>query len=123
VIDGKPYIAAPGGFEPAAVPDPHVLMLSNYDEYLGSYSDYSPIYADSLPKTRTIADILGAHIVIRDGLVVGGWRRSLQSDRAVATVTLVVPLTAVEEDALAEEAERWARFIGLPLDLRVTVAR
>jgi hypothetical protein len=120
VIDGKPYVAARGGFEPAVLPDPHVLMLSNYDEYLGSYTDYSPVFDDSLPKTRTIADVLGAHIVLRDGLVVGGWRRRLQADRAIATVTLVMPLTTAERDALAEEAQRWARFVGLPLDLEIT---
>jgi Winged helix DNA-binding domain len=122
VIDGKTYVAGRGGFEPAVVPEPHVLMLSNYDEYLGSYTDYSPIFADSLPKTRTVADVLGVHIVVRDGLVVGGWRRSLRPDRAIATVTLIVPLTTTELDALAVEAERWARFIGLPPGLRVTSA-
>ncbi len=92
-------------------------MLSNYDEYLGSYTDYAPVFAESLPKTRTIADVLGGHIVVRDGLVVGGWRRGLRPDRAVATVTLLVPFTSAEQDALAEEARRWARFIGLPLEL------
>lgn len=119
IVDGKRYVAGRGRFQPADVPDPHVLLLSNYDEYLGSYTDYGPVYAESLPKTRSIADVLGGHIVVRDGLVVGGWRRQLRPDRARATVTLLMPFTATELDALAEEADRWARFMGLPLELQV----
>ena len=121
-IDGKPYVAAAEGFEPATVPEPHILLLSNYDEYLGSYTDYSPIFDESLPKERTIADVLGAHIVVRDGLVVGGWRRSLRGDRAIASVTLLKALSPPERVALEAEAERWARFLGLACELRVTTA-
>jgi Winged helix DNA-binding domain len=119
-VDGKRYVAARGGFRPADVPEPHVLLLSNYDEYLGSYTDYDPIFDESLPKARTIGDVLGVHIVVRDGLVVGGWRRSLSGDRARAAVTLLIPLTPPERSALEVEAERWARFLGLACELRVT---
>jgi hypothetical protein len=118
-IDGKAYIAAAGGFEPATVPDPHVLLLSNYDEYLGSYRDREPIFDASLPKARTIADILGAHIVVRDGLVVGGWRRSLTRDRAIATVTLLMELSLAELAELEDEVERWGRFLGRSGELRL----
>jgi hypothetical protein len=119
-IDGKRYVAAAGGFAARDVPEPQVLLLSNYDEYLGSYTDYGPIFDASLPKGRTIADVLGGHIVVRDGLVVGGWRRSLTRDRATARVTLLMPLTGPEREALEAEAERWARFLGLTCDVKVT---
>jgi winged helix DNA-binding protein len=119
-IDGKPYVAGSGGFEPARLPEPHVLLLSNYDEYLGSYTDYSPIFDASLPKARTVADVLGVHIVVRDGLVVGGWRRSIGRDRATAIVTLLVPFTDAERSALEAAAEAWARFLGLACELRIT---
>ena len=76
-VDGKEYVAAAGGFEPPPVRRPFVRLLSNYDEYLGSYVDYSPIFDPALPKARNVADVLGAHIVVRDGFVVGGWRRAL----------------------------------------------
>ena len=121
-IDGRSYVAVGGGFEPVPGPEPQVLLLSNYDEYLGSYRDYTPIFDESLPKARTIADVLGAHVVTRDGLVVGGWRRSLTTDRAVATVTLLMPLSADEHRQLEAEAERWATFLGLRPELRVTTA-
>lgn len=119
-FDQREYVATPDGFDPGQVRSPHVVLLSNYDEYLGSYADYSPIYDRSLPKARNVADVLGAHIVVRDGLVVGGWRRALGPKRAAVTVTLLAELSATECDALAAEADRFGRFFGVPADLRVT---
>jgi hypothetical protein len=120
-VDGKDYWAAAGAFdpEPGLVPDPHVLLLPNYDEALGSYRDYSPVLDDALPRARTTADVLGTHLVVRDGLVVGGWRRAFARDRVTVTAILLLPLTSVERDALAAAAERFGRFLGLPVDLEV----
>lgn len=118
-VDGKEYWAAAGAFDPrpADVPEPFVRLLSNYDEYLGSYVDYSPVFDPALPKARNVADVLGAHIVVRDGFVVGGWRRALGRDRATVTVTPLVPLTTAEMAALEGEVEAYGRFVGLPVDL------
>lgn len=123
-VEGKDYWAAAAAFnpEPGLVPERHVLLLPNYDEYLGSYTDYAPIFDDALPRARTVADVLGTHLVVRDGLVVGGWRRSLGRDRVIVNVTLLIPLTADELDALAAQAEAYGRFVGLPVDLRVAMA-
>jgi hypothetical protein len=117
-IDGKAYWAAAGGFDPEPVPDPFVRLLSNYDEYLGSYTDYAPIFDPSLPKARNVGDVLGSHMVIRDGLVVGGWRRALTGDAATITVRLLLPLTASEHSALEEEAAAFGRFHGVTPALR-----
>jgi hypothetical protein len=120
-VDGKEYWAAATAFDPRPgdVPEPFVRLLSNYDEYLGSYTDYSPIFDLSLPKARNVADVLGAHIVVCDGLVVGGWRRALRDGSALVTVTLLLPLTTSETAALEAEAEAYGSFLGLPVDLRV----
>ncbi len=113
------YVATPDGFDGAPLPSPHVQLLSNYDEYLGSYADYSPIYDASLPKARNVADVLGAHIVVRDGLVVGGWRRAIGPRQVTVTVTLLADLTRDECDALATRADEFGRFFGLPAELRL----
>jgi hypothetical protein len=118
-FDGRAYWAPPDGFAPAEPPAPHVLLLSNYDEYLGSYVDYSAIFDAALPKARTVADVLGTHIVIRDGLVVGGWRRSLGARRAALTITLLERFSAGERAALDDEIERYRSFVGQPVDVRV----
>jgi hypothetical protein len=120
-VDGKEYVAAVGGFdlEPGIVPESHVLLLPNYDEYLGSYTDYAPIFDHSLPRPRTVGDVLGSHLVIRDGLVVGGWRRALGSKAVTVSVVLMIPLDAAEVDALEAAAVAFGRFVGLPAELRV----
>lgn len=123
-LDGKDYWAAAGAFdpEPGLVPEAHLLLLPNYDEALGSYADYSPVLDDALPRARTTADVLGTHLVVRDGLVVGGWRRALAIDRVTVTATLLLPMTAADLDALEAASQRFGRFLGLPVDLRVVSA-
>ncbi|HET7028992.1 MAG TPA: winged helix DNA-binding domain-containing protein [Candidatus Limnocylindrales bacterium] len=117
-MDGTRYWAGRGGYEPADLPRPFVALLSNYDEFLGSYADYSPVYDASLPKPRTVADVLGAHIVIRDGLVVGGWRRALAERSATITVTLLVPFSAAHHAALEAEVRNYEAFVERPVELR-----
>ncbi len=123
-LDGKDYWAGADAFDldPGLVLAPHVLLLPNYDEALGSYSDYDPVMGEALPRARGVNDVLGAHIVVRDGFVVGGWRRTLGRDAVTVTVTLLIPLTADELDALAAAADEFGRFVGLPVDLRVVGA-
>ena len=121
-LDGKTYVAAAGGFAAGDLPATHVLLLSNYDEFLGSYTDYSPVFDPSLPKARTVADILGAHIVVRDGLVVGGWRRRLDARLLTVTATLLVELSPAECEALEAQTAALGRFFGVAADLRVTRA-
>jgi hypothetical protein len=123
-VDGKEYWAAANAFdpEPRFVVAPHVLLLPNYDEALASYTDYSPMMDDALPRARNVSDVLGAHIVVRDGFVVGGWRRALSRDRVTVTVTLLIALAPDELDALDVAVGAFGRFLGLPVDLRVAMA-
>ncbi|MBA2718084.1 MAG: winged helix DNA-binding domain-containing protein [Chloroflexi bacterium] len=123
-VDSKDYWAAAGAFDPEAglIPEPHVLLLPNYDEALASFRDYSPMMDDALPRARNVADVLGAHIVVRDGFVVGGWRRALAAKQVTVTVTLLIPLTPAELDALDAAAAAYGRFLGLPVELRVGAA-
>jgi Winged helix DNA-binding domain len=121
-IDGKEYLSAADASSDPRVQPGTIHLLPNYDEYLGSYADYEPIFDPSLPRARTIADVLGVHIVLRDGLVVGGWRRATGGDTATVTVTLLLSLTHDELGALEQAAAVFGRFLGLPVDLRVAVA-
>ncbi len=121
-VDGKAYWAAAGAFDPPPIPEPFVRLLSNYDEYLGSYADYAPIFDPALPKARNVADVLGVHIVVRDGFVVGGWRRAFGPKGVGVTVMLLIPLNLDETTALEAEAAAFGRFHGLPVELTVKMA-
>ena len=121
-VDGKDYWAAVGGWEPGSLPEPHVLLLPNYDEALASYRDYSVAMDAALPRARNVGDVLGVHIVVRDGFVVGGWRRTLTRSAVTVIVRLLIPLTPDELDALDAAAAAFGRFVGLPAELQVRSA-
>ncbi len=114
-IDGKEYWSAADAPGEVEVEPGTIHLLPNYDEYLGSYADYEPIFDASLPRARTIADVLGVHIVVRDGLVVGGWKRKVETDRAVIDMTIMLPLTARDERGLERAVDDYGRFLGLPV--------
>lgn len=118
-IEDGDYIAAVGGFEPPDVPAPFIRLLSNYDEVVGSYADYGPVLEPGFAAPNWTFDAVGPHVLMRDGLIVGGWRRALTLKRITVTVTAFTALDAAERAALDEEAERFARFFGLPVDLRM----
>jgi Winged helix DNA-binding domain len=120
-VDGKAYWAAAGAFDPTPglVPEPHVLLLPNYDEAIASYRDYGPALDEGMPSPNWVNDAVGAHLVVRDGLVVGSWRRTLERDRAIVAVTLGIALTAHELDAMAAAAEHYGTFLGLPVQIEV----
>ena len=123
-IDGKEYWAAAGTFdpEPGLIPEPQVLLLPNYDEAIASYRDYGPALDEAAPTPSWINDSVGAHPLVRDGLVIGRWRRALARDRVTVTATSFVRLTREELDALERAAEGFGRFLGVAVDLRVADA-
>jgi hypothetical protein len=53
-----------------------------------------------------------ANVVVRDGLVVGTWRRSWDGDRLRIRPTLRVALDQPEHARLERSAEDLARFLG-----------
>ena len=93
-----------------------VHLLPNYDEYLISYEDYSPIFSGEVHQlAKPFGNALLAHIVVRNGLVVGGWKRAIRKNEVVIKVDLLVKLTEAEQAALQREAQRYSQFMGLPL--------
>ena len=114
-LDGKEYWSSAGAATDVEVPPGTIHLLPNYDEYLGSYADYDPIFDPSLPRARTIADVLGVHIVVRDGLVVGGWKRTAGSAGAVIDMTILLPLSRRDERGLERAIDNYSRFLGLPV--------
>ncbi len=57
--------------------------------------------------------------MILDGQVVGRWRRLPGAKSAIIDVQLGRPLAAPELDALNDGVERHARFLELPVSLRL----
>ncbi|MGC4091158.1 MAG: hypothetical protein QM756_25440 [Polyangiaceae bacterium] len=63
--------------------------------------------------------LLANHVVVRNGVVVGGFRRTLHKADVQIEVTLLESLDEAELSALEAEAARYANFLGLSVDLSV----
>ncbi|MDQ3937594.1 MAG: winged helix DNA-binding domain-containing protein, partial [Chloroflexota bacterium] len=100
-----------GGYLLSASEDdqrPAAALLQAFDEYIVGYR-----------ATRTVAwnpnSFLNAIVI--DGVAVGQWRRVLKTSSVVVETRLEANLSPAQQDALEEEAERYGRFVGLPVTL------
>ena len=115
-VDGKTYwVAAPFTTDEAAEPTVH--LLPNYDEHVVAYRDHGPTLDPAAPGAleRRTDGPLDVHLVARDGLVVGGWRRTTTSSAAEVSATLLVALRRSERVALGNAADDYGRFLGMPV--------
>jgi hypothetical protein len=102
----------------AARSSPTVYLLPNYDEYFIGFKDRSAI-----GELATRANIekndpsLFAHIIILDGQVAGGWKRIVEKSKVLVELSPIAKLTRPEKQAVARAAERFGKFLGLPVEL------
>ena len=99
---------------------PVVRLLPNYDEHLVAYRDHTSTRTGDMSRR---AYVLGAHAVVSNGLVIGGWRRTLGPEHVEIDVTLLTELSSGERRALQRAAEHYARFLGLSAELTIVVER
>jgi hypothetical protein len=93
-------------------------MLPNYDEHVVAYRDHGPSLDLRAPTALdNWGNSLTAHLVVANGLVVGGWRRTVQPSEIDVRFDLPIPLRASEQAALRREAQRYATFTGLSVVL------
>lgn len=93
-------------------------FLPNYDEYFIGFKDRSAI-GQVVSQAGIKADdpSMLANILILDGQVIGGWRRTLKKNEVLLEASLVLKPTPVQRESIENAAERFANFIGLPLSL------
>ena len=102
----------PAGDTPRPRPDGRAHLLPNYDEYFIGFKHRGPLLErfNAHAAQPTSRDLL-AHILVIDGQVAGGWRRTLGTKGVAIGLAPVVPLTRAERGAVEEEAERYGRFM------------
>jgi hypothetical protein len=115
-IDGKTY-----WFDGAVSPvkeKPHTAhLLPNYDEYFIGFKDRSAI-----GEVAKQADIKAndpsflAHVIILDGQLVGGWRRTLKKDAVQIQYTLITELTKPQKTAVDQAASQYGEFLQLTVE-------
>jgi len=99
---------------------PRVKLLPGFDEYTVAYQDRSLLLRDA---TSVNAMGLLSPVVVADGYVIGYWKRTLARDAVQVAAKLLRPLTLAENEALYESARALGRFLGVPVDLKITAPR
>jgi hypothetical protein len=120
-VADRPASAEP--IQPAGAPAfnrPDVHLLPNYDELLIAFRDRTDAIDPDLPAPARVAEAVLAHIVVRDGLVVGGWKRAEHRGSMRVTIDLLVGLDEAERLALDGAVERLSTFLGRPVDVAWT---
>lgn len=95
---------------------PVVHLLPNYDELLIAFRDRTDATDPALPPPARVAQVLLNHIIVRGGLVVGGWRRTEEKRALRVELNQLVALDDAERLALAAAIERLAGFLGRPVE-------
>jgi len=102
---------------PATEISPTVHLLPNYDEYFIGFKDRSAI--GNVAKQAGVKGddpSVAAHIIILDGQIVGGWRRTFKKDIVLIELNLITKLTKAENQAIIAATEQHGRFLGLPVE-------
>ena len=117
VIGDETYWLEPATYPPRKrLPTAH--LLPNYDEYFIGFKNRSAMGQRlSLAEGAMVGDALRAHVIIVDGQMVGGWKRTLTEAAVVVEVTLLVGLTKPERKAVVGAAQAFGDFLGLPVEL------
>jgi Winged helix DNA-binding domain len=112
VVAGDPYFFEDRG-TPRARDDGAIHLLPNYDEYLVAYVDRDALLDPRhRSKLRSRNNVLFQNVVVREGQVVGTWRRTLKRNAVSVATRLFVRFGAAEKNALDEAVARYACFLG-----------
>jgi hypothetical protein len=118
--DGQAYWTAGAAAKaPASIKLAHLLPI--YDEYIVSYRDRVAVpHGPSMVRSATGGGyVTFQHALVIGGQIVGTWRMS-RSARAVAiAATPLRRLSPRERSAVADAADRYARFANLPVALSI----
>lgn len=92
-----------------------VFLLPGFDEYLLGYKDRSDVLAaEHANKVVPGGNGVFFPIIVADGQIVGTWKRAIKKGGVAITLRPFVPRT-VSKASVADAAERFGAFLGVPL--------
>jgi len=95
-------------------------LLPIYDEYLVAYRDRVVVPHTQSQITKVPGwNVTFQHAVVINGQVAGTWRIPRVGDRVVIDVTLVRGVSARQRSAVVDAAERYGRFRGMTVVVRL----
>ena len=116
VMEGQTYWLE-SSIMPPKMTSPSAHLLPNYDEYFIGFRDRSAIGKRVSPlHLEENSAALNAHIIIMDGQIIGGWKRTLKKGSVVVELNLLTQLTKAENKVVADAAQQYGNFLGLPVE-------
>lgn len=119
VLDGRTFWSAPQLMSAAAPRSrgPRLHLLPNFDEMFVAFRDRSDALDPGLPSAARTPEAIFSNVIARDGRIVGRWRRSPTTAPTTVVVEPLVPLDQADRQALAGAVERYAAYLGRPLEM------
>ena len=116
-VDGLSYWQAPSSADAGRGRASRAYLLPNYDEYLIAHKDRGWVVESPPPVARGAVE--HPHHVIVDGTLRGSWKRTLGIKSAGVDVRPFRPLNREDASAVTAEAERYGRFLGMPVTVNI----
>jgi hypothetical protein len=126
VVDGRTYWLSRESRAGRSARRRAVDLVQVYDECVMSYSESRDVLLSDaaaemvLPPARIEVPFI--HAVLLDGQLIGHWRHAAGTGPVVLEIALYKTLHPAEREALYAAADRYARFLGAPVSVRVAVA-
>jgi DNA glycosylase AlkZ-like len=118
-VDGADMLMDAAVAEAAPKTSHDWLTLPGFDEYMLGYKDRSMMLDDGhLDAIVPGGNGVFQATIVRAGRVVGTWKRTLGSKAVAVTTMPLVPLRPAERRKVEGALEPYAKFVGLPLDVR-----
>ena len=92
-------------------------LLPSFDECMIAYADRREFIDAANVRAVNAGGGMLRPTLLHDGRVLGTWQRTLEKRSVVVTLKPFRKLTTRERDAFAAAADRYARFLALPLRL------
>ncbi len=95
---------------------PTTRLLPNYDEYVVAYQDRSA-FAPPAEAGVDRMSILSTHAVVRDGRIVGSWKRTIERGAVRIAVFPYAADDARLRHGVLSAASAYGRFLALPVEV------
>ena len=116
-LEGKIYFMGECT-QPAAALEPSVFFLPAFDEYTVSYKDRNTVFDPQWHKNAITSNGIFKPIIVRDGLVIGIWKRTIQKNKVVVVVEFFDPKDALEQGVMEKAVVGFGKFLGLEVAVK-----
>ena len=117
-LEGKTYFMGESN-QLAAAPEPSVFFLPAFDEYTVSYKDRSTVFDPQWHRNAITSNGIFKPIIVRNGQVIGIWKRTVQKNKVVVEVEFFDPADALEHGVMEKAVAGFGRFLGTEVMVRV----